>query len=1336
MTTSAGFPYTLYQSNNGKKPWFKGTPSNYEMIGLLSEQYNIRLSKAKLGIVHETYFVDTLKDETRPLDKVEKLKTRVFQVGPMCLSLLMRKYFGWFIMHCQTTFINGEMAIGINPNSNQWTFLIKRLLSCSNKFINGDYSNYDASVSQQIMMHIVEVINQYYNGTEEDNLVRKVIFASFLNNKHIVEDFVFTRYQGNMSGIALTTIVNCLFNMVLIRYSYMKVVDKTLQNFHTHLSCSFYGDDNLIAVHADIQKVLTMKIYNEHMIDLNITYTTADKKGEPMELVSLEDVSFLKRKFVKDKIYDIYLAPLDINVIQEIPRWSESDPYNTADQINRFNSSLLEISNYGEIQYNHMYGKFSEYLEILDLNGMTSNILDLLTYDYIKKIMFPEIYSIQCTDLLNLSEEKIKLQCVGGSLKSKQISSNSSANCGYPEVLNSTSIITDIINMLAESSEGHIKQTSKQIKRTKQSKFVAQSNEEGCVYPYYKEKDNIVESINFMEEFRLLTLPTFIAQSSDISNMDENAGATVTRAQISTTFDDTIPHITTRGGIPEPIICNPFIEVTLPSFTEREWYIGQRAWKSTDPRNMLADGPVLPKIMITSLLSKLTNIAMWAPDFEIAFKVNGTPMHYGRLMCVAIPQAGSMAEAYKQTLNVSQHRFVQISPTGNQSVVLKLPWIHYKDRIPINQWSTADMWSLAFWVAAPLSSAVSATPSDVTVSMYCKITNPRFAGYTHEGIVAPTDTVLEFTAQSNEQTILSTQQNVASQPQQSGILDIADKVAKDIAVVAADMSSLAVAVGFSTPANLTATVPFIVRGPLLAKYEDLPTTNVLGPTMNASLQYNEDMVNASKDEMMLTKICGRMALESTSKIDSAVKVNDQIWSLILTPGNLWTSDYDITAPEGCYFPLPANFYGRMAQFWRGSFRFHFSFVASAFHSMRVRFTFKPNTINTPVAVNASSGALDVNEVWDINNQTDYSLTVPFLHTSPFCANMDSIGVCTLTALTGLASTTATPTPIYLQVWASMSDDFQLAYPRILAVGKANGLYPKFANPDFITWKESESLPNSKHVQTEFVAQSNDKLSQGNPMLNYRSQQFPAMSSDGLQGIKYPVLGGKGYMFRANRVTTSSEMSSVKQFVSMLSPLERTKVISKAASVDSTTFMNYGRKLAPYCWIDKNPNDEAWSNYLLQAGVAFRYARGGVRLVALSDRAVSATAYMTGIDRTWSGSFWLPETTDVFYDTGDISYLTDGGHLFRNLANEPADIVIPYFSDCKCLPQVYGSFKEVSYAPSYSSGGMLLRFVVPAKTAPDTEVGKIVWFVSGGDDYALGYQIPIPRCRWEAPKPPS
>ena len=104
------------------------------------------------------------------------------------------------------------------------------------------------------MMYICDIINKFYGLSyeHEDNVVRRVLFATFLNNLHIVEDVVFMRLQGNMSGIALTTVVNCLFNMFLMRYAYIKLVNNDLMMYNNLVQGTFYGDDNLVSISDSI----------------------------------------------------------------------------------------------------------------------------------------------------------------------------------------------------------------------------------------------------------------------------------------------------------------------------------------------------------------------------------------------------------------------------------------------------------------------------------------------------------------------------------------------------------------------------------------------------------------------------------------------------------------------------------------------------------------------------------------------------------------------------------------------------------------------------------------------------------------------------------------------------------------------------------------------------------------------------------------------------------------------------------------------------------------------------------------------------------------------------
>ena len=102
----------------------------------------------------------------------------------------------------------------------------------------------------------------------------------------------------------------------------------------------------------------------------------------------IQDITFLKRRFSWDAHLKLYLPQLDYGVIYEIARWSESDPYNMVDQLNRFNSSLLELSNYGRDEYQKLRSKYVEYINLLRKDGFVIYSSELFSYDYCEKIKF------------------------------------------------------------------------------------------------------------------------------------------------------------------------------------------------------------------------------------------------------------------------------------------------------------------------------------------------------------------------------------------------------------------------------------------------------------------------------------------------------------------------------------------------------------------------------------------------------------------------------------------------------------------------------------------------------------------------------------------------------------------------------------------------------------------------------------------------------------------------------------------------------------------------------------------------------------------------------------
>jgi len=108
-STSPGYPFNLDSKMKGKQYWL-GTDGKIQFDTKecleLREMVDNCIMKAKNGIRTQHVFVDYLKDEKRPIEKVEMGKTRQFMACDMILLIVYKMYFGDFIRHvCQKKFL-------------------------------------------------------------------------------------------------------------------------------------------------------------------------------------------------------------------------------------------------------------------------------------------------------------------------------------------------------------------------------------------------------------------------------------------------------------------------------------------------------------------------------------------------------------------------------------------------------------------------------------------------------------------------------------------------------------------------------------------------------------------------------------------------------------------------------------------------------------------------------------------------------------------------------------------------------------------------------------------------------------------------------------------------------------------------------------------------------------------------------------------------------------------------------------------------------------------------------------------------------------------------------
>jgi len=82
------------------------------------------------------------------------------------------------------------------------------------------------------------------------------------------------------------------------------------------------------------------------MINLNLEYTTENKKQDCIvaNYRSLGEVSFLKRNFRFHKEKALFIAPLELRVILEMPYWTKKGIHEITIQMDNVENALQELS--------------------------------------------------------------------------------------------------------------------------------------------------------------------------------------------------------------------------------------------------------------------------------------------------------------------------------------------------------------------------------------------------------------------------------------------------------------------------------------------------------------------------------------------------------------------------------------------------------------------------------------------------------------------------------------------------------------------------------------------------------------------------------------------------------------------------------------------------------------------------------------------------------------------------------------------------------------------------------------------------------------------------------
>jgi len=355
QSTSPGYSWPK-NGFQGKRYYFQDGKIDDEVIDRVSE----RIKLAKEGIRKPHLYVCTLKDETRPIEKVKLGKTRVFTVPQMDYVLAVRMYFGGFAVNVMENRILNRSLVGINMYSLESNYFAKRLKKHPN-ILTGDFSNWDGSIRADIANKLLLFINSEYDRNKmlslsekkENNLVREVLFQDLINAMTLVGARAYLLTHSLPSGHPLTAIVNTLYNIfrsfleyhLILLSKFKKTVKLTdawesfvefmdsvdvsgvvllmdIRKYLDNVEGGFYGDDLVLSVSDKFKSFYNYRVLQRVNLLMGHFYTTSEKKEIiDRDFDQFDSANILKRYFKWDKDYMRFIAPLELSVVLEIPNW-------------------------------------------------------------------------------------------------------------------------------------------------------------------------------------------------------------------------------------------------------------------------------------------------------------------------------------------------------------------------------------------------------------------------------------------------------------------------------------------------------------------------------------------------------------------------------------------------------------------------------------------------------------------------------------------------------------------------------------------------------------------------------------------------------------------------------------------------------------------------------------------------------------------------------------------------------------------------------------------------------------------------------------------------------
>lgn len=412
-------------------------------------------------------------------------------------------------------------------------------------------------------------------------------------------------------------------------------------------------------------------------------------------------------------------------------------------------------------------------------------------------------------------------------------------------------------------------------------------------------------------------------------------------------------------------------DTTLASFFERPIFTTAYSWAPGDPVFYVQIDPWSVFFAGSRVINRLNNFNLMTANLCVKILINGNPFYYGRLMSdyrvlPGLDVISDVSSGVRQLITASQRLHAYIDPASSEGVIMKLPFIYGRDTLNVTTSDWSKLGRLFIREVNALKHANGATaPVEISVSIWAtdvKLSVPTTLN--SSSIVNQSGDEYGKNAISNKASALSAMMGKAS------MAPVIGPYARATSDMISSLGDLAKMFGYSRPAIISDAM----------QMRAMP----VGPMANTDRGDSVTKLTLdSKQELTIDPSTFGIKVDDELTLLNLVTKESYLtrftWPIISGPGtHLWNSRVTCNLGSGSpgvtgYYMTPMQFASRPFAYWRGTIKFRFQIVASAYHRGRLRFVYDPNYVAN----------LDANVAYtrivDLENERDFTMEISWAH---------------------------------------------------------------------------------------------------------------------------------------------------------------------------------------------------------------------------------------------------------------------------------------------------------------------------------------------------------------------